>query len=182
MCAGSSCNRRATVRLSICGFVYNRLACTHGAMAASCCRASPKLFCKRKLAHTPTPLLERSWEPPSAAQTWFAGPSAHPLTMYMSFKEKGIDYAKQAVAEDEAGNYEKALQLCECRARSLGSRAVGERLEDEMPSTFIPWQIQASKAPQLLHGSHSNASVQYGACRRGCSVQHHAASCLSAHA
>lgn len=31
--------------------------------------------------------------------------------MYVNFKDKGIDFAKQAVAEDEAGNYEKALQL-----------------------------------------------------------------------
>mmetsp|Transcript_16391 Transcript_16391/g.40866 ORF Transcript_16391/g.40866 Transcript_16391/m.40866 type:complete len:434 (-) Transcript_16391:601-1902(-) len=31
--------------------------------------------------------------------------------MYVSFKDKGIDFAKQAVTEDEAGNYEKALQL-----------------------------------------------------------------------
>lgn len=31
--------------------------------------------------------------------------------MYVSFKDKGIEFAKQAVSEDEAGNYEKALQL-----------------------------------------------------------------------
>eukprot|EP00195_Chlamydomonas_chlamydogama_P002960 CAMPEP_0202920906 /NCGR_PEP_ID=MMETSP1392-20130828/77102_1 /ASSEMBLY_ACC=CAM_ASM_000868 /TAXON_ID=225041 /ORGANISM="Chlamydomonas chlamydogama, Strain SAG 11-48b" /LENGTH=434 /DNA_ID=CAMNT_0049614425 /DNA_START=1177 /DNA_END=2481 /DNA_ORIENTATION=- len=31
--------------------------------------------------------------------------------MYVNFKEKGIDFAKQAVTEDEAGNYEKATQL-----------------------------------------------------------------------
>lgn len=31
--------------------------------------------------------------------------------MYVSFKDKGIDFAKQAVVEDEAGNYDKALQL-----------------------------------------------------------------------
>ncbi len=30
--------------------------------------------------------------------------------MYVTFKDKGIDLAKQAVTEDEAGNYEKALQ------------------------------------------------------------------------
>lgn len=27
--------------------------------------------------------------------------------MYMNFKEKGIEYAKQAVQEDEAGNFDK---------------------------------------------------------------------------
>ena len=27
--------------------------------------------------------------------------------MYMSFKEKGIEYAKLAVQEDEAGNFDK---------------------------------------------------------------------------
>ena len=31
--------------------------------------------------------------------------------MYSNFKEQGIEYAKQAVAEDTAGNYEKAFQL-----------------------------------------------------------------------
>lgn len=31
--------------------------------------------------------------------------------MYVNFKDKGIEYAKQAVTEDEAGNAEKALQL-----------------------------------------------------------------------
>lgn len=105
--------------------------------------------------------------------------------MYMSFKEKGIDYAKQAVAEDEAGNYEKALQLCESGHAELPwARALCENAwRTKCPSsTFIPWQIQANKAPQVLHGSHSNAGVQNGACRRGCSVRHHAASCLSAHA
>lgn len=30
--------------------------------------------------------------------------------MYVNFKDKGIDLAKQAVQEDEAGNYEKAMQ------------------------------------------------------------------------
>lgn len=31
--------------------------------------------------------------------------------MYVQFKDKGIDFAKQAVEEDEQGNYEKAVQL-----------------------------------------------------------------------
>ncbi len=31
--------------------------------------------------------------------------------IYITFKEKGIENAKQAVQEDEAGNYDKALQL-----------------------------------------------------------------------
>eukprot|EP00798_Chlamydomonas_sp_ICE-L_P027689 gene27689-7330_t len=31
--------------------------------------------------------------------------------MYFTFKDKGIDLAKQAVVEDEAQNYDKALQL-----------------------------------------------------------------------
>ncbi|GFH09933.1 uncharacterized protein HaLaN_05164 [Haematococcus lacustris] len=31
--------------------------------------------------------------------------------MYVTFKEKGIDYAKQAVTEDEAGNHEEAMKM-----------------------------------------------------------------------
>jgi len=31
--------------------------------------------------------------------------------VYITFKDKGIENAKLAVAEDEAGNYEKALNL-----------------------------------------------------------------------
>lgn len=30
--------------------------------------------------------------------------------MYVTFKDKGIELARQAVTEDEAGNYDKALQ------------------------------------------------------------------------
>ena len=30
---------------------------------------------------------------------------------YLTFKDKGIDFAKQAVTEDTAGNHDKALQL-----------------------------------------------------------------------
>jgi hypothetical protein len=33
------------------------------------------------------------------------------MAMYIGFKDKGIEFAKQAVAEDEQGNYEKAWQL-----------------------------------------------------------------------
>ncbi len=33
------------------------------------------------------------------------------MAVYIGFKEKAIDFAKQAVTEDEAANYEKALQL-----------------------------------------------------------------------
>eukprot|EP00955_Chlamydomonas_euryale_P055127 356036-Chlamydomonas_euryale.AAC.13 len=33
------------------------------------------------------------------------------MAMYIGFKDKGIEFAKQAVAEDEAGNFEKAWQL-----------------------------------------------------------------------
>jgi vacuolar protein-sorting-associated protein 4 len=33
------------------------------------------------------------------------------MSLYVNFKDKGIDYAKQAVAEDELGNYEKAITL-----------------------------------------------------------------------
>jgi vacuolar protein-sorting-associated protein 4 len=33
------------------------------------------------------------------------------MAVYMSFKEKGIEFAKQAVNEDNEGNYEKAFQL-----------------------------------------------------------------------
>ncbi len=31
--------------------------------------------------------------------------------IYVTFKDKGVDFARQAVAEDEGGNYDKALQL-----------------------------------------------------------------------
>lgn len=31
--------------------------------------------------------------------------------MYVNFKDKGIDFAKQAVEQDEAANWDKALQL-----------------------------------------------------------------------
>ncbi|KAG1650546.1 hypothetical protein FOA52_009251, partial [Chlamydomonas sp. UWO 241] len=33
------------------------------------------------------------------------------MAMYIGFKDKGIEFAKQAVSEDEQGNYEKAWQL-----------------------------------------------------------------------
>lgn len=33
------------------------------------------------------------------------------MAVYIGFKEKAIEFAKQAVTEDEANNYEKALQL-----------------------------------------------------------------------
>ena len=33
------------------------------------------------------------------------------MAVYVSFKEKAIEFAKQAVTEDEAGNHDKALQL-----------------------------------------------------------------------
>lgn len=33
------------------------------------------------------------------------------MAVYITFKEKAIDFAKQAVTEDEAGQYDKALQL-----------------------------------------------------------------------
>ncbi len=32
------------------------------------------------------------------------------LTMYVQFKDKGIDYAKQAVAADEEGAYDKVSE------------------------------------------------------------------------
>ena len=33
------------------------------------------------------------------------------MAVYLTFKEKAIDFAKKAVEEDEKGEYEKALQL-----------------------------------------------------------------------
>ena len=33
------------------------------------------------------------------------------MSVYIGFKDKGIEHAKQAVLEDEAGNYDKALTL-----------------------------------------------------------------------
>ena len=33
------------------------------------------------------------------------------MALYVQFKDKGIEFAKQAVTEDEAGNTDKALQL-----------------------------------------------------------------------
>lgn len=39
------------------------------------------------------------------------GQSSFNMSMFVSFKDKGIEFARNAVTEDEAGNYEKALQL-----------------------------------------------------------------------
>lgn len=87
------------------------------------------------------------------------------MSVYMGFKDKGIDFAKQAVTEDEAGNYEKALQLYQTSLEYFKTYLKYEKNERVRESILEKFKEYLTRAEYLkgVAGQDSDSGPNAGA-------------------
>ncbi|CAI5965154.1 unnamed protein product [Closterium sp. NIES-64] len=81
--------------------------------------------------------------------------------MYSNFKEQGIEYAKQAVQEDTAGNYAKALPLYMNALEYFKTHLKYEKnpkIKDAIQAKFVEYLDRAEQIKEVLEGAPQNGA------------------------
>ena len=79
--------------------------------------------------------------------------------MYSNFKEQGIEYARQAVAEDTAGNYEKAYPLYMNALEYFKTHLKYEKnpkIKEAILAKFQEYLSRAEQIKEVIEGSAQN--------------------------
>ncbi|GJP50475.1 hypothetical protein CLOM_g9606 [Closterium sp. NIES-68] len=81
--------------------------------------------------------------------------------MYSNFKEQGIEYAKQAVLEDTAGNYAKALPLYMNALEYFKTHLKYEKnpkIKEAIQAKFVEYLDRAEQIKEVLEGAPQNGA------------------------
>lgn len=95
------------------------------------------------------------------------------MAMYVNFKDKGIEFAKQAVTEDEACNYEKAWQLY-CTSLEYFNAYLKYEKNDKLKASVMAKVGEGHASAGALLSKHA---VHHRQERKGCSSR----CCLEGH-